>query len=668
MEVDSLDHTVGKTSLAFLPDVVSILVLDGLERNSLLSCSAAARSLCGVGRSDSLWIRQQKWRFGPLFAAPDARPGARADGVASAADRAKAEPTLDTGAFAFFHRRARKDCEVRDLLQDLGAPPPQRAAAIRKLLDRGTDALDAVIRERPRLEHLVAAHFAFVVERRLVDLWAGQTLQELISDPQDGNLEEGALILAQWHDPARCDPGEVRAELDSLADSAQAWLAAQPSEVRDEPRETRRYEDKDLFDVELSAAQKSEAPIDLLRAVVHVLFVDRGFRGAEHRDGGKGYCNHLNSFLPHVLRRRVGIPISLGTLFACVGRRIGLRCGLLASIPAHVLVCVFGAGPSGDPLFLDAFHRGACLQKHELDSFVGARLPPEVCEPSHPASVFGRMLRNLFLIFEGEVKQWPGSDDKVLSIFGCHHLLVCLSSASATTMRVSRVDWALLRLSRDPILLEAAMDGLTEEHVKGQILDALREARAEADGNLLLLGSKPTMRGSARFPVGSVVLHRAGRLCAIVGYTETCEMAEHGKEGIFADSLSLGLSQPWYLCLIEGLNRMGYIAEANIELVSPTMPPRKGLLVELVGLSNRPDLNGARARVMRQAPGSVPEGCIPCRLEGRNATVVSVPENKLRVLSTPISHPTLWRYFARFDSASGAYVPNAELSEACLEG
>src|SRR4029079_15079067 len=125
-------------------------------------------------------------------------------------------------------------------------------------------------------------------------------------------LDEGALLIAAVGTGADVDAGLAR--LDELAADARV---APPSGV----------------------------------GLAQHLFVDRGFAG-----NTLDYADPRNSFLPDVIDRRLGIPISLSVLMIEVGRRIGVALHGVG-MPGHFLVGV--DAPAGG--FVDPFHAGATL-------------------------------------------------------------------------------------------------------------------------------------------------------------------------------------------------------------------------------------------------------------------------------------------------------------------
>jgi regulator of sirC expression with transglutaminase-like and TPR domain len=130
----------------------------------------------------------------------------------------------------------------------------------------------------------------------------------------------------------------------------------------------------------------------MLGQVNWVLFVEEGLRGDEET-----YYDPRNSYLNDVLDRRLGIPISLSILYAAVAAPLGLELAGV-NLPAHFVLRVVG---EPGPLFVDAFHGGALLDRAGCDRLVAGLtgrddpLPDSQLEPASPASIVARMLRNL---------------------------------------------------------------------------------------------------------------------------------------------------------------------------------------------------------------------------------------------------------------------------------
>jgi regulator of sirC expression with transglutaminase-like and TPR domain len=115
-----------------------------------------------------------------------------------------------------------------------------------------------------------------------------------------------------------------------------------------------------------------------------------GFRGNEVH-----YDDPRNSFLPEVLARRTGIPITLSIVAIEVAARAGLPlCGV--SFPGHFLA----RSVSEPPVVLDAFH-GRVLDPDGCTALLrralgpAATLEPAHLEPAATRDVVVRMLANL---------------------------------------------------------------------------------------------------------------------------------------------------------------------------------------------------------------------------------------------------------------------------------
>lgn len=112
------------------------------------------------------------------------------------------------------------------------------------------------------------------------------------------------------------------------------------------------------------------------------------------------YYDPANSLLPAVLTHRRGNPITLSVLAMAVGRRVGLTLKGV-SMPGHFLL----AADDARGVWLDPFHSGAVLHEEELRAFFArlhgdtAQLQPQHLVPVPAASVLGRMLNNLRIIY-----------------------------------------------------------------------------------------------------------------------------------------------------------------------------------------------------------------------------------------------------------------------------
>ena len=122
------------------------------------------------------------------------------------------------------------------------------------------------------------------------------------------------------------------------------------------------------------------------------LFEERGFAG-DRTD----YFDPRNSYLNHVLDRRLGIPITLSLVLIEAGRRLGLQMEGVG-LPGHFIA---GARVGGDHVLLDPFNRGELLTREGCAEVVRralgrpVRLQDEHFAPVNNRQFLIRMLANL---------------------------------------------------------------------------------------------------------------------------------------------------------------------------------------------------------------------------------------------------------------------------------
>jgi regulator of sirC expression with transglutaminase-like and TPR domain len=125
-------------------------------------------------------------------------------------------------------------------------------------------------------------------------------LRSLLESPL-ATVEDGALIIARDARPS-LDLAQTRARLDALADATSARL------------------------------DRSSTIQEQLAVLADVLYRTAGLRGNR-----ADYNDPRNSYVPDVLERRLGIPVSLAVIISAVARRAGVVADILG-FPGHVLV------------------------------------------------------------------------------------------------------------------------------------------------------------------------------------------------------------------------------------------------------------------------------------------------------------------------------------------
>lgn len=188
-------------------------------------------------------------------------------------------------------------------------------------------------------------------------------------DSSDGLLR--AAVAIALHEQEHADPDSVDAQVEALA-------------------------------AEVFSRLNRREPHAILAHTHAVLFDEMGF-GGDTQD----FYNPINSYLPSVLERRRGIPITLTLIYKCVLERLGLSVrGINA--PAHFLAAV---KIDGAAMYVDPFHGGRSMSEHEAMDRVEAMVGHKVANretlllvASH-TQWLARMLQNLVHIFGAADRQ-----------------------------------------------------------------------------------------------------------------------------------------------------------------------------------------------------------------------------------------------------------------------
>lgn len=205
-----------------------------------------------------------------------------------------------------------------------------------------------------------------------------------------------------------------------------------------------------------------------LPALLRVLFEAHELRG-----NSDDYDDPRNSYLNDVLERGLGLPITLSVVLIEVGRRLGLP---LAGVgfPAHFLVR--HDPPEGEPVFIDAFHRGRTMTRDDCAELLrtithgAVRFHDRLLDPIGSRSILARMLRNLKRVH----LQRRDLPQALLDV----ERLLALEPGIPTEVR----DRGLLRLELQRYALaasdlEAYVTGTPEAPDVKAIVDKLNEAR-----------------------------------------------------------------------------------------------------------------------------------------------------------------------------------------------
>jgi regulator of sirC expression with transglutaminase-like and TPR domain len=204
----------------------------------------------------------------------------------------------------------------------------------------------------------------------------------LVADDEQFPLLEAAIAIAQDETPG-LDVEAVLADVDALALRLKSRLAPDASVLHK------------------------------LRSLNHYFFEELGFAGNVN-----DYHDPANSYVPDVLARRRGIPITLALLYMEIAGQIGLRAEGV-SFPGHFLVKM--RLPQGevviDPFTGQSLSRGDLEERLALVRQAGAMhdafdVPLGLfLQAAGPRDIIGRMLRNL-----QQIHQDRGDAQRLLAV------------------------------------------------------------------------------------------------------------------------------------------------------------------------------------------------------------------------------------------------------------
>jgi regulator of sirC expression with transglutaminase-like and TPR domain len=274
-----------------------------------------------------------------------------------------------------FRRRHR----VRNLLATVGRLDADRQAEVaQEILLHGKGAIPEV---------RAAAHGsdpeAAALARSLLPLLAPDEIGMDLSDGLDEDemaypLELGATLLARLGDPA-LEARPVLRQIEALAQKARRHIA----EVLGAPLTPKLLKER-LFDVIFHLGE---------------FWRTEGFKG-----NVEDYYDVRNSWLPHVLEQRTGLPILLSIIYLALCRQVGLKAEGIG-LPWHFVVRIEVALEGGEGyVFVDPFHGARPLDLDDCKKLVqaaGQKFDPEEhLQPVAPRQVLARICNNLLTAYD----------------------------------------------------------------------------------------------------------------------------------------------------------------------------------------------------------------------------------------------------------------------------
>lgn len=205
---------------------------------------------------------------------------------------------------------------------------------------------------------------------------------------------------------------------------------------------------------------------DRLQEVSRVVYGEEQFHGDVAE-----YYDPRNSYLPDVLERRLGIPITLGLVYMEVCRQAGLEVFGVPTPGHFVLGCV----AEDQTLYIDPFNDGDVLPqsacRHRIERMTGQTgvLRDEHFRPASPHEIVVRVLRNL--------KGAYARDDRWREVLPVQKRLIALVPDDVDEMRDLGLVYLRLGTPRDAWAWLSRYREQCDEAAAAQIEPYLQAAR-----------------------------------------------------------------------------------------------------------------------------------------------------------------------------------------------
>lgn len=257
-----------------------------------------------------------------------------------------------------------QDSRFRALMRLIDDEDPQVSAAVEKeLLGSGDEIVPLLENERENAESKIRKRIEDLISR--IYLEKLQRHYDLLLDfvlQRDFSLERALFLLAKPLYP-EVDYVLIESHLNELANELRKRITV------------------------------LEDPYDIVQRVNDFFLNEIGFSG-----NSKDYYNPDNSVLHRVLETHRGIPISLGTVYLLVGRRLNLPVFGVGA-PAHFLVKFV---LEGKEIYVDVFNGGRIMSRKDAQEFIsdmGFSFEPRFLKESSDLEVLARTCRNLARAF-----------------------------------------------------------------------------------------------------------------------------------------------------------------------------------------------------------------------------------------------------------------------------
>jgi len=260
----------------------------------------------------------------------------------------------------------------------------RRAEISREILVLGAEALPALHRAAAGRQENTAALARSLVRLLVPDEIGKQLFYELLREKRDYPVEQGAVLLSKLHYP-NLPTIRVLKDIDALGRKAAEFIYGKMGVTREEGRRV--------------AVQRT---LDIVK-LLGEFWREEGFHG-----NTENYYNDRNTYLPDVLERHTGLPITLSILYLALARRVHLRADGVG-MPGHFIVRVHVKTDKGEQFVLiDPFNGARPLDiedcKHRVESTGHPFDPEEHLQATAPREILARVCNNLLALFDHQKK------------------------------------------------------------------------------------------------------------------------------------------------------------------------------------------------------------------------------------------------------------------------
>jgi len=260
----------------------------------------------------------------------------------------------------------------------------RRQEISREIQILGPSSLPALARAAASPQENSAALARSLVRLIIPDEVGRQIYQGLQREKRSYAVEHGAVLLARLPYP-NLPITRVMRDIESLAKKATLNIAER---LQIAPEDIKKI--------------AGEQTVDVIKKLGE-FWRDEGFHGST-----ENYYSDRNSYIPDVLERRTGLPITLSILYIAIARRVYLHVEGVG-MPGHFIVRVRVLTKEGEQyVLIDPFHGARPLSIDDCRARVESSGQPFVADEHLKATpardILARMCNNLLALFDYQKK------------------------------------------------------------------------------------------------------------------------------------------------------------------------------------------------------------------------------------------------------------------------